>query len=296
MTTLSQLISQTRTRLSGGTYMEQVTELAADVSDTDTVLPLASVDDGLSKGVFELGFEKVRVKSLEGSTATLFSFGRGYDGTTATSHAQGDMVTFNPLMPAAAVLAEINGVLTSLYPRLYGVVAWDTVLDPDTQEEVPLTYSEPFLLPDSAVGVVSVFVEFDGAWHPVKRWRWEPDGGKRLFVPASAGQGVRVVYAVRPGLFSEQDPQGGEDFALTTLLPDRCADLIALGVAARLAPMFDFARLPVAGAEHRADGQAKPAGQGASLARLLTTLFEARVEQEMAALHKEHPIRPHREH
>lgn len=289
--TLAKIIGDVRHRLAGaGAYTDTVSELAQPVSPTDLTLSLDSAAFTARAGIYEIGLEKVRVKSTDTATATLtlFAFGRGYDGTTPAAHAAGAEVVHNPLFAASTVAAEVNGVLHELYPSLYAV----------RQFEAAYTLTG-FTIPAGATGVIAVYRQGAGAsgWNRLDQWRFDPDSGNGLWVKhVEAGETVRVVYAARPGVFDLTDPGAVDgDFATVTGLEDRHADLLALGVAYRLAPFTDMARLGATGAEARADGQSKPPGGGAAAGRLLLAEFTQRVQQEAAVLAKEHPIRTHRE-
>lgn len=290
-TTLGGLVSRVRTRLLGAGALDSVAELQSDVDAVATALPVGDTDE-FGPGLYEVGFEKVRVRSADAGSLLTFSFGRGYDGTQASDHAAGTMVTFAPALPASTILAEVNSVVSDLYPRLYGVV------------EMTGEYVSPFVLPAAARGVIAVLVEdssvdqvdgLPGGWLRVDRWRWEPDAGGRLHAGVRQGANVKVVYSVEPQQFDAVFPTEDSSFAEVTLLPDRMSELVVLGVAAKLAPFYDFARLSGTGVEHRVDPQSNPAGQGSTLARTLLGLFESRMEQEQTALHREHPVRPHGE-
>lgn len=288
MPTLRQLIASVRHRLAGvGSYTDAVMELTAELSPGSTSI---TVDDAASAsaGVYEIGLEKVRVKSVDRSAGTLmaYSFGRGYEGTTQTLHNAGSEITRAPIFPASTVAQEINGVLTELYPHLYGV------------KTVDLDYVPPFALPSDAVGVIAVFQVEDGlgGYRRLDGWRWEPSAGKGLLVHnLTSGQAIRVVYATRIGLFDLSNPYVADvEFVTATGLDSRIADLLTLGVAYRLAPYADMGNLLHTGAEARADSS-KPPGRGASLARLLYAEFQQRLVAEQQVLAKENPIRVHRE-
>lgn len=291
MPTLAKVISDVRHRLAGaGAYTDMVSELREAISASALTIPVDAAFNGAAGGVYEIGLEKVRVKAVDETTSTLtaFSFGRGYDGTLAAAHAAGSEVVHAPVFPASTVASEVNGVLHELYPSLYAVRQYEAAYTP-----------AGFTIPAGGVGVIAVYRQGAGAtgWHRLDQWRFDPDSGNGLWVKhVGAGETVRVVYATRPGVF---DLSSGSvlagDFSAVTGLDDRVADVIALGVAYRLAPFFDTARLPATGAEPRADGQSKPPGSGAQASRLLLAEFTQRVQQEAAVLAKEHPIRIHRE-
>jgi hypothetical protein len=299
MTTLGQLIAHTRHALSGfGNAQDAVSALSAPLDATSTTV---SVDDAravggspiAARGTAEVDFEVLRVKSIDpvDGTITLFPFGRGYNGTTAVAHATGTEIRFNPAWPASTVAQHINGVLTEIYPSVYAVKAHETVFPSDRGA---------IDLPGDAVSVLAVYVEDEqraDQWVREDRWDFKKDSstiGKGLRVGGHRrpGLALRVMYKARPVRF---DLSGAltQDFAAVTGLTERCADLIQIGVAARMAPFIDVSKLPHLGVAPR-DSEGSAPGVGATQARLLYSLFQQRIDQEAAVLAQEHPIRLHR--
>lgn len=202
------------------------------------------------------------------------------------------MISASPLFPAATVLYELNAVLSDMYPDLYAIGVYQPT-DPDSGEAI--TYTWPFRLPVDAKGIINVeALGSDGGWQRIDRWKWEPDADNQLEIAVARGTTVRVTYAREPGKFDHLDPQLADDWAGTTYLPDRVADLVSLGVAARLAPFLDLGRLTATGIEPRVDAT-RQIGAGANLSKQLMQQFQMGLSREVQALQKEHPIRLHRE-
>lgn len=296
MTTLGQIVEFVRDSLSGfGATHDAVVALTAGVSASDLSLPVddTSTAAGVGRGIAEIDMEKIRVARVDGDLGALIvtPTGRGYRGTVAAAHAAGAEVRINPSFAASTVAQEVNGVLTEIYPRLYVVKTHET--------EIPADLG-PLDVPADATGIVAVYREDDlnaDQWTREDRWSFQPDSsdlGRPLRVGGQyrIGDKIRVVYAARPRLFNLQGSLS-QDFEATTGLPEPIADLIRLGVATRVAPFIDVARLPFLSAEARADADSRPAGGGASATRLLYSMFQDRLEREVAALHREHPVRLH---
>lgn len=295
MSTLSQLIERTKQRLgSGDTSASSLLQNAVDATDLTFQLDTTT---GFSRGVAEIGLELVRVAECDVAARTLRipPYGRGYMASTAQAHPAGAEVLFNPAWKSRVVADELNSVIRSLYPDLYEVAVHETT--------VPSDRFLPIDLPAGTIGVISVWLGDPvrpGSWVQENRWAFNPDSTDsdtplRIGGHPKPGWTVRVVYAKAPGTFDLSDPGVLDaDFTTVTGLPERLEDLLALGVAARLTPFIEVARLPATSAEARADAQSKPAGQAATIARVLAAEFRARVEQEVRVLHKEHPIKVHR--
>lgn len=286
MPTLGQLIQNVRHRLTGvGSYVSNSSELIEDLNEDSLLI---RVDDSAnhSAGVYEIGLEKVRVRSVDASSSTfrLFTFGRGYEGTTPGFHVTGTEITRAGAFPSSTIAQEINNVLTEIWPMLYGVVSEEFI------------YAAPFAMPEDCSGIVAVFVSDErvtDGWRRLDRWVWEPDSGQGLKVfDALHGETVRVTYAVQPKLFDLSATDAADhDWSLTGL-PDRMTNLLTLGVAYRLAPFADVGNLFSVGQEARAD-TTKPPQRGATISRLLQQQFQSALANEQQALHKAHPIRVH---
>lgn len=293
MPTLEEIISTTRHRLLGvGSYHDRVAELQEDLDEGSPQVLVNEIPGGRTGGLIEIGLEKIRIKTADTATNTMtaYAFGRGYGGSLQSSHANGSEVVFSPLIPAMTIAREVNSVLNAMYPMLYGVVTLDTTYDH--------TPESPFVLPDEAVDVVAVFrANADGdGWSRVDEWRFEPDSGQGFIAAIPSGRDIRVVYATRIGTFDLTDPNVVDaDFATVTGLEDRVSNLLGMGVAARLAPYYDVGKLGSTGAEARVDGGGKAAGVGANVADRFYQEFQASLDQEASVLHKQHPIRIHRE-
>lgn len=296
MTTLGQMVESIRHSLSGfDVSKEAVLELASAVSATDKALPFDGEGPrgAASAGVAEVGMELVRVKEVDSASGSLilYGFGRGYRGTKATPHPAGSEVRVNPAWPASTVAREVNGVLAEVYPRVYGVRHHETTF-PSGGGAIDL--------PSDAVGVIAVYVgdtHRDGEWVREDRWSLQPDSsdqGKALRIGGRyhSSDRIRVAYAVRPELF---DLEGSlsQGFEAVTGLDSRVADLVRVGVAARMAPFVDVAKLPFLSSAARNEGEMRGPTTGAQAARLLYSMYQARIDQESQVLAKEHSIRLH---
>jgi hypothetical protein len=293
MPTLEEIVSTTRHRLLGvGSYHDRSCELVQDLDEGSPQIVVDAIPGGKVGGIVEIGLEKIRIKSTDSATNTMtaYAFGRGYDASLQYTHSRGSEVVLSPLVPAMTVAREVNSVLQSMYPRLYGVRSVDAVY--------AHTAETPFVLPSDAVDVIAVFTdELHGdGWRRVDKWRFEPDSGQGFVAAIPSGRNVRVVYATRIGTFDLTDPNVVDaDFATVTGLEDRVSNLLSMGVAARLAPYYDFGKLGATGAEARVDGGGKGAGSGVNAANRFYQEFQTALDQETMVLQKEHPSRVHRE-
>lgn len=295
MSTLGELIDRIRHYLSGfDSAKDGIAALSSSINTTDLTLALDGAEQSGGRGVAEIDLELLAIRSVDASTgsAVAWPFGRGYRSTTAASHASGAEVRFNPSWPASTIARAINEVIYEVYPLVYSVVI--------EESEFPSDFGAIELTGDP-VGVISVFVADDtitDGWIRDDRWDFNKnrsDSGKTLHVGGryEPGRVVRVVYAQRPATF---DLSGSlsQSFTTVTGLEARHEDLLLLGVAYRLAPFVDLARLPQMAAEARADVEQRGSLSGASHARLLYSMYQTRLEQESLVLAKENPIRLHK--
>ena len=291
MATFGGLIESIRGALSGyDASKDAVAALVSPITALDTEFVIDDLT-AAARGVAEIGLEVVRVKQVnpQNSNVLLYPFGRGYRGSTAAPHPGGTEVRFNPQFAAHALANEINGTIGELYPSIYAV------------RTVEMAYPDgggALTVDDESVGVISVWVEDPSRvdqWVRDDRWDFNPDStsiaaGLRMGRDYRGGR-IRVVYATQPGHF-DMSGSMAQDFRSVTGLPARCADLLTLGVAYRMAPMMDIGRLGTLSAAAR-DAGTKRTGDGATVARLVYSMFQSRLDQEALVLAREHPIRIH---
>lgn len=113
MSTAATIINHARAHLMSGT-VEERDKLATTVTAGATDIVLTYMPSGFREGtVFEIGSELMYVWVAATGTKTL-SVERGYNGTTATAHTAGDIVTLNPRFPRARLLDAVNYELADL--------------------------------------------------------------------------------------------------------------------------------------------------------------------------------------
>lgn len=99
------------------------TTLAEALDSSETGVDLSSTSDVTANSILEAGEEQMLARSVTDPTVTVV---RGYKGTTAASHSNGDTVRINPRYPKANIVEAINVVrnnwITTYMPRL----EWDT--------------------------------------------------------------------------------------------------------------------------------------------------------------------------
>ena len=112
MTTAQVWIDSTRDMLLSS-YVEELDVLTAAVTDTTVqTLTIQGTSSSIAKGVvFEVGTEMFYCTSVAGNTINVF---RGYGGSTATTHADGDFLRVSPKFPTYRIIGSINDDLSDL--------------------------------------------------------------------------------------------------------------------------------------------------------------------------------------
>ena len=124
MPTLSDMIDEVRSSLAGYTLrQDRITYLNSAISSTATAMTIGS-SSNLAKGIIEIDDELIWIDNFSQASSTLNAapgFGRGYQNTNASPHAQYAQVTLTPTFPRSIIKKAINDVINSLYPKLWAV-------------------------------------------------------------------------------------------------------------------------------------------------------------------------------
>src|SRR5687767_14030339 len=231
--TFGTLIDEVILSLQGwGVNKDQMTTLATSITDTSTALTVSDTGE-VGRGIIEIDDELLWVQTADGANLTVPSWGRGFKGTIASTHDEGDAVSINPTWPRSVVRREINNTSKSLFPALFAV---------GTDEQSASSVMWQYSLPADIERVLDV----EWRWSTIEGWRqlrgWDLTHsanttdfatGKMLslieYVPTGAT--LRVTYAKPPTTFSV-----ASDAYSVTGLPATSKDVIVLGTAARMTP------------------------------------------------------------
>lgn len=126
MTTARALIDETKRHLHSG-QREALNKLGATVSASDTTLTFSYDTGAVQAGAYlQLGLEVVYVWTVDaGSKSALVE--RAQQGSIATGHTVGTVITVNPKFPDFAILKALNDDLADLSSPLNGLYAVRTV-------------------------------------------------------------------------------------------------------------------------------------------------------------------------
>ena len=294
MSTFSEMCDQTLLYLSGFTTLQdQTTHITSGINSTATSLAVADAS-AISRGIIEIGSELMWVDSVDtaNNLVTVAPYGRGYRGTTATSHAANARVATSPLFPRVLIKQVLNEAIRAVYPDLFGIGETSITFNPAV-----LTYE----LPAGTQQVLQASWRTIGPtreWIPLRRWRVDRHAAPTVF---ASGVSLSVYDMVVPGrpirvIFTKQPtPLSGDsdDFQTVTGLPASSEDVIRLGAAYRLVPFFDAPHLSGFSAEADFSSNMRPVGGSSQLGRYMLQMYQMRLQEEVKRLQELFPIRSH---
>ena len=281
MTTLNELTDDVLSMLRGYVRsQESVTSLSGNLNATATSFNVGN-GSRLGMGRAEIDDELVYIDVVAGNAVALQPWGRGTDGSTASTHVDGAKITFNPLFPRHFVKRAINDTISSIGVELKATdVTTFTFLSAVNTYQIPSTVKMVYQVTWKTVGP-------SGRWEPVRRWQVDTDAntaqygtGKTLTVWDSIvpGRTVQVRFLKEPGLLSA----GSDTLTGTSGLPASCRDVVALGTAARLVSAVDVALLDPSSVQAGFFDERRQIGSASNVARTLYALFQQRLAEEVA--------------
>lgn len=296
MTTFAQMADEVARKLAGFTLrQDRQTHLTSGLSATATTINVASAQN-ISSGVIQIDDELIYVDSFNRTENTLSvpPYGRGYNGTTPSTHQNGARIVIAPNFPQVDIKQSINDTILGVFPDLFV-----TGVHTFTYSAAKSTYA----LPSEVENVLGLSYESVGPskeWIVIRNYRVDPMANTGAFNSRNSlsiysnippGRTVNVFYSSAPTPMSNPS----DDFEVVTGLPESCKDVIVLGAAANLISYVDPGRLSFGSAE--SDQQSQIAGRaygaGTNAAKYLLALFDRRKQEESRKLNERNPIRVH---
>jgi hypothetical protein len=291
------MIDEVKSNLQGYTLrQDRITYVAnpAGLTTTSTQIQVGSASN-LAKGIIEIDDELIWIDSFDKASNTLNvipGFGRGYQGTTASPHAQYAPVTLAPTFPKVNIKKAINDTIRSLYPKLFAVSSTTFTFNASQ-----VTYP----LPDDAREVLYMSWQTTGPskeWLPIKRWRFDPLANTSTF---NTQKTINIYESVQPGrtikvwytMVPDTMDSATDDFVDVTGLPESAQDVIVYGACYRLISFLDAGRINLSSAEADLNDTKIPATAGSSVSRYVFALFQQRLQEEALKLSDQFPIRLH---
>ncbi len=295
MATFNEMVNEVKTNLQGYTLkQDRLTYLNAAITSVSTSMIVGS-SSNLAKGTIEIDDELIWIDNFTAASNTLNvapGFGRGYQGSTPTAHAQYAQVTLSPSFPRISIKKAINDTINSLYPRLWAVDSYTFTFNASQT-----TYA----LPDDLEQILYVSWQTTGSskeWLPVNRWRADGMANLATFNSTNTiniyeniqpGRTVQVYYTTTPDTLDNNS----DDFADVTGLPASSQDVVTLGAAYKLLSFIDSGRISLTSAESDLADSKIPSGAGANNSRYIYALYQQRLNEEALKLQDKFPIRLH---
>jgi hypothetical protein len=293
-TTFQNLIDDVQLDLSGFTYrQDRVTYITAAITATDLTIKVSSTEN-IGKGIVEIDDEMMWVDSYDrqSNTITIAPFGRGYNATTAATHAVNAKMTIAPTYPRQAVKRAINDTINAVYPKVFGIGSTTASF---------LASRTTYSLPSNAIQILSMAWQSVGPtkeWLPIRQWRWDPIANTTAFTTGKTvsiydnvlpGRTIQIVYAALPVNFTNLT----DDMETTTLLPSSMRDVLVYGAAWRLSSYIDPARISISSPQSDEIDAKRPYGTGSNVTKQLQTLYMMRLEEESLKQKLQYPTRVH---
>jgi hypothetical protein len=295
MPTLSDIIDEVRSSLAGYTLrQDRITYLDNAISSTDLAMTIGS-SSNLAKGIIEIDSELIWIDNFEQASSTLNAapgFGRGYQNTNASPHAQYAQVTLSPTFPKVMIQKAINDVINSLYPKLWAVASTTFTFNA-SQTTYPL--------PDDLESILYMSWQTTGSsleWLPINRWRadgmanisaFNTTNTVNIYENIQPGRTVQVYYTTTPNTLDNPT----DDYADVTGLPASSVEVVVLGACYKLLSYVDAGRINLSSAEADLNDTKIPSTAGVASSRYIFALYQQRLNDEALKLQDKFPIRIH---
>jgi hypothetical protein len=301
-TTLANMIDEVQVNLAGYTFQQdRSTYLSSPVTTTTSssaaplVLNLGSTDS-VGKGIVEIDEELMWVDNYDrvSNTATVSPYGRGYLGTTATTHALDTKVTIAPTFPRFNIKRAINDTIRSLGANIFAVKTTTF-----TFNAAQSTYAFNNLNIKNIISLTWQSIGPTQEWVPIRRWDFDAVADSTAFGANAQtitigdspipGRTVKVVYATDPAAFSDNS----QDYVTQSGLPESTRDVVILGAAYRLLAFLDPARAAQVSPQADETDAKRPYGSSQSATKQLYALYTQRLNEETKAQQQNYPPRVH---
>lgn len=289
------MIDEVRASLAGYTLrQDRITYLNTAITSTDTAMIIGS-SSNLAKGIIEIDDELIWIDNFDQGSSTLNAapgFGRGYQNTPASPHAQYAQITLTPTFPRTIIKKAINDTINSLYPKLWSVASTTFTFNA-SQTTYPL--------PDDLESILYMSWQTTGSsqeWLPINRWRadqmanvatFNTQNTVNLYENIQPGRTVQVWYTTTANTLDN----GTDDYADVTGLPASSVEVVILGASYKLLSYVDAGRINLSSAEADLNDTKIPSTAGVSASRYIFALYQQRLSEEAQKLQDKYPIRIH---
>jgi len=285
MATLNELTEQTLGEINGYVRNQESVTIALNVVAANDLSIAVDDASAISKGIVEIDDELLYVKKSIAASGTLQilgtaanTVGRGWRGTTATSHVSGSVIRNNPLFPRTQVK---RAILETIKGMNFPVIKQTNFDFTGSQ----YAYSLPSELED-ITGVSWELPDSTGVWALIKRWRidtnyYDEDTntyGQAIVLNEApmAGARVNVQYTAFPTTITDNQQ------LTVSGLPNSCEDVVRFGAMYRLLSTVDPGKVIATSVSADALDQPVSAGASTTAAKYLFQLYSVRLAEETA--------------
>lgn len=245
---------------------------------------------GFTAGLIEVGDELIYAEEFDRATGVFSGCLRGWRGTTAVAHVDGEPVRNNPRFPRITVKRAINDAVVNVFPSVSAV---------KTTEFAGVGGTVRYALPADARAVLSVRYSEPGSsgyWSECKIWRFDPSpgggaAGERSIdiLDAIPGRMIRVTYRAEPSPLSGL----ADDFETVTGLEGFMRDVVVYGATARLVSPVELAKISGTSAAQKLLNEVSPVGVGSEQAKMWWGLYQQRLQEAIVRYRQLYPLNKH---
>lgn len=277
------------------TYITTPVTTLTSPSTSPTVLQLASTDS-LGKGIIEIDDELMWIDNYDrvANTAIVAPYGRGFMGTTATTHSADSRVLIAPIFPRSVVKKAINDTIRAMGSQLYGIHSTTfTYTLPQT------TYGFNNLKMKNVISIMWQTVGPTREWVYVRNWDWDSkadptvwgSGAQTITIGdyITPGRTVKVLYGTDPNILVDDS----DDFAETTGFEESSKDVVIYGACYRLLSFMDPSRATMVSPQADETDARRPFGSSNQAVKQLFALYTQRLQEELLEQQRHYPIRVH---
>jgi len=285
MATLNQLTEQTLGEVNSYVKNQESVTVITSATTAGDLTMLVDDASAISRGIVEIDDELIYVKKAIQTSGTIQALGvagnpigRGWRGTTATSHVSGSVVRNNPIFPRnqvkRAILETIKGMS---FPCISNYTFTFNGSD----------YS--YLMPDALVDITGIswdVPDSTGVWQLIKGWRLDTNYydentasiKQALILKESPmpGRTVNVQYTKYPTTITDNQE------LTVSGLPASCEDVVRLGAMYRLLSTVDPGKVTATSVSADVIDQPVQAGASTNAAKYIFQLYTVRLAEEIA--------------
>ena len=303
MSNLTNMIDEVLINIAGYTFQQDrstyLTDNVSTITSTiasPTILSLGSTES-VGKGIVEIGEELLWVDSYDriANTASIPPYGRGYLGSTASTHASESKVTISPTFPRFSIKRAIDDTIKALGASIYAVKSTTF-----TYNAAVSTYAFNNLDINNILSITWQSIGPSREWIPIRRWDFDSLANTSAFGSNSqtvtigqeiiSGRTVKVVYATNPTPFGVDY---STEYSTKTGLPDSTRDLVILGAVYRLITYLDPARASQVSPQADETDSKRPYGASQSAVKQLYALYTQRLAEEIQSQQQNFPPKVH---